>query len=168
MRVFLGLGSNIGNRFKNLQFAIEQMLLNNIKIIAKSNIYETLPMYNTKQDNFLNQVIEIETTMLSEKLLGLLKSIESKCGREIDAPRNTPRPLDIDILSYGDKIVNLDKLQIPHIKIKERDFVLRPWSELSPNFIIPGECESVLELLDNITESTILGKYYQDKMEKQI
>ncbi len=159
MSIFLGLGSNVGNRFENLRFAIERLTASKIQVIQESKIYETLPMYNTEQDNFLNQVIEVETSLLPLELLEVVKDIESDCGRQKNTQRNSPRALDIDILTYSDKIVNLSGLQIPHIKLKERDFVLKPWTDIAPSYIIPGENYGVQELLDKISESTILETY---------
>jgi len=115
IKVFLSIGTNSGDRFKNIQECIRLIQLSSsMQNIFCSKIYETLPMYNLKQNNFLNLTIKIKTTINPLKLLDQIKLIETKMGRVINPLRNQPRLIDIDILSYDDVVFNSQRLTIPH------------------------------------------------------
>lgn len=140
--VYLSLGSNVGDREKNLRRTVNLLGKKpGTRILAVSSIYETEPMYVKDQDSFYNIALcaEVSKGVTPFEFLGLLKGIEYEMGRNKVNKRYGPRIIDIDILYYDDISVDSDFLTIPHPKIKERNFVLAPLSELSPNFIIDGE-----------------------------
>lgn len=145
--VYLGLGSNRENRLWYIvqtlrQFAtIPALELRNI-----SSIYETEPYGVTDQRDFLNAVFEITTDFPPGRLLHCVKFIERKVGR-IDRGIWGSREIDIDILTFGSKIIHLPWLNIPHIELHKRRFVLIPFAELAPDFIVPRYNRSVVSLL---------------------
>lgn len=152
MRTFLGLGSNIGDRLLNLKKA--NFMINNnfdIKIISKSKVYETSPMEVINQDFFLNQVIEINTTIVPLELLYVIKEIEISMGRLKVNQKYGPRLIDIDILSYSNIKMNKKRLTIPHSKIKLRKFVLKPWTDIASDYILPNSNNTIKELLNKIS-----------------
>jgi len=152
MKIFLSLGSNMGDRVFNLRKALK--LIDNhaqILITSKSKIYETSPMENQNQDYFLNQIIELQTKLGPLDLLETVKAIESDMGRINISKRYQPRIIDIDILSYNNLILNDKNLRIPHSKIKFRKFILKPWTDIAPNYILPNSKSSIKELLDSIS-----------------
>ena len=152
MIVFLSLGSNIGNRldnFKKFYSIIEGEDKNTI--ISKSRIYETSPMENLNQKYFLNQVIKLKTKLNPLDLLNFIKGIENEMGRINAKKRYMPRIIDIDILAYGSLNVDTDKLSIPHPKIKLRKFILKPWSDIAPDYILSNGKSTIKELFENIS-----------------
>ena len=150
--IFLGLGTNLYDKRKNLDNALYYLQSNNlIDIISKSKIYKTSPMENKNQDYFLNMVINIKTILKPFELLTYIKSIEIKMGRKNSKNKNMPRIIDIDILSYKNKVLKSKTLTIPHPKAKLRKFVLKPWNDISPNFILPNENKSINLLLESIS-----------------
>ena len=150
-RVFLSLGSNIIDEMTNLSISIDKIKKHKkINIISKSKIYISSPMYNMNQRDFYNMVIEIETTLLPKKLLNYLKGIEKKMGREMTKKRNLPRIIDIDILSYSDHSIITEALIIPHEKLEERLFVLKPWNDIDPDFLVPKINKKVKQILKNL------------------
>lgn len=128
--IFLGLGTNIGDRESNLKIAINE-IERIAKIIKKSSIYETEPVGYKPQNDFLNMVIKIETQLNPQELLEALQKIEQKMGRKKDRIKNGPRIIDIDILFYGTKKINSKNLKIPHPEAGKRNFVLIPMAEIS-------------------------------------
>ncbi len=128
--VFLGIGSNLGNRFNNIKKAI--YLLKEtpcIRFRKLSRLYETAPDGGPRQRNFINGAIKIETQLSPLKLLERLKQIERILGRK-KTLKNGPRSIDLDILFYGTRIINIKKLRIPHPRMFEREFVLKPLREI--------------------------------------
>ena len=113
--VFLGLGSNIGDRKIFLQRAIEELCRSSkVKQLNASSIYETEPLYNPDQGYFFNMIVEIETDFEPLKLLHYSKEIELKIGKEFNVPKNSPRKIDIDIEFFHYKMINTKDLTIPH------------------------------------------------------
>ena len=106
-------------------------------------------MYYKAQKDFYNMVIEIETNLNPLELLHEVKKIEIMAGRNPHNKENMPRVLDVDILAVGDLIIRSNLLSIPHPKIAERKFVLKPWNDIAPNFIIPNYSVKVCEMLYN-------------------
>ena len=128
---YLSLGANLADPFANICKAVKYINnCHNINLIATSSIYETEPEEYRDQPNFLNCVICVETTLSPLDLLNEIDNIESELGR-IRTFKNAPRIIDIDILLYGNQIVNLENLIIPHKKLHERLFVLEPLTELN-------------------------------------
>ena len=151
MRIFLSLGTNLGHRLTNLNEAL--LLISNntdIEVLSKSKVYETSPIENKNQDYFLNQVIEIKTKIEPIDLLNFTQKIESKMGREKHSKKYQPRIIDIDILSYNKLILDKQNLCIPHSKIKFRKFILKPWTDIAPNYILPNSKSTIKELLERI------------------
>lgn len=146
--IYLALGTNLGERETNLQKAIESLALK-VRVIRKSSIYATPPWGYTDQPEFLNQVIEVDTTLQPLPLLHLLKSIEAEMGRE-ETFRNGPRLIDLDILFYGSEVVEGEIITIPHPRLQDRAFVLVPLDEIAPDFVHPVLNESIHDLLAKV------------------
>ncbi|QRN83013.1 2-amino-4-hydroxy-6-hydroxymethyldihydropteridine diphosphokinase [Chloroflexota bacterium] len=146
--IYLALGTNLGERETNLQKAIES-LAPKVRVIRKSSIYATPPWGYTDQPEFLNQVIEVDTTLQPLPLLHLLKSIEAEMGRE-ETFRNGPRLIDLDILFYGSEVVEGEIITIPHPRLQDRAFVLVPLDEIAPDFVHPVLNESIHDLLAKV------------------
>jgi 2-amino-4-hydroxy-6-hydroxymethyldihydropteridine diphosphokinase len=134
--VFLLLGSNLGDRMEMLNNAGKLIESSIGKILRFSSVYMTKAWGVEDQPDFLNQVFEVETSHSPEKLLGLINEIENQLGRVRDEKWHS-RSIDIDILYYGDQIVEKEKLVIPHKENENRKFVLIPMVEIAPQFIHP-------------------------------
>jgi len=145
---YLGLGSNLGDRKQNLIQALE-LMSQEIEIEELSSIYETEPVGFTQQPLFLNAACRISTELNPEALLELVKNIEYKLDRRPSFP-NAPRPIDIDILLYDDRVVNSPILTIPHPRFAERAFVLIPLAEIAAEAINPANGISVSQLVKNL------------------
>ena len=131
MKAYLGIGTNIGERMQNLRDAVDSLnLLPVTKVTDVSNVYETDPVGFDKQDDFLNIVVEIETDFDSDTLLGACLGIEAGLGR-VRTIKNGPRIIDIDLLLYGDEVKNTKSLILPHPRMMERAFVLKPLLDLN-------------------------------------
>lgn len=157
--VYLALGSNLGNRLANLKAAISN-LTPQMTVKKKSAVYETPPWGFKEQDPFLNQVVEVETYLEPEALIGHLKRLETALGR-VSSFQNGPRLIDMDILFFDDLIIDKSSLVIPHPRLQERAFVLVPLNDIAPDFIHPFLRKSVNELLDGLDRSEI--KLYEGK-----
>ena len=145
---YLCLGSNMGNREDNLKKGLEY-LSQRLRLTQQSSIYETEPVDNSQQPYFLNMVCQIKTMLKAEDLLVLAKAIERKQGR-LPGRKNAPRPIDIDILFYGDSIIDTKELTIPHPRLTQRAFVLVPMVEIAPALIHPVAKKTVTELLKEL------------------
>ena len=151
-KVFLGLGSNLGNREENLLMA-QRLIEEKVgKIRSKSSIYETAAWGITEQNTFLNQVLEIETIFSPNAVLHLVLKIEKGMGR-IRKIKWGERSIDIDVLYYNNEIISTENLAVPHPFIQERKFVLVPLCEIAPAFIHPKIKQSNLELFENCQDS---------------
>jgi 2-amino-4-hydroxy-6-hydroxymethyldihydropteridine diphosphokinase len=144
--VYLGLGTNIGNKLENLRTAIKLLTALPLKLQAVSGVYKTEPVGLKTQPDFYNICISVETLLSPDELLDKIKGIEREMGR-IKADKWGPRIIDIDILFYSNIIISSEKLIIPHHEIKERRFVLEPLSEIAGEIIHPALNISVKELL---------------------
>ncbi len=132
-KVYLSLGSNLGDRKQNLEQAIAALERENIRLKARSSIYETEPRDVTDQPWFLNMVIECETECFPVQLLAVLQKIEREMGRvRRGAPPRGPRIIDIDILLFGTVTMKTPKLELPHPRMLDRRFVLEPLLEIAP------------------------------------
>ena len=147
--VYLGLGSNLGDRQANLDRALE-FLSQRARMGEISSIYDTEPLGDSNQPRFLNLVCQAFTRLEPPALLALAKGIERKLGRV--GKSGTPRTIDIDILLYDDQVIDTPELVIPHPKMTERAFVLIPLDEIASDTVHPVTEKTMKELLQNATE----------------
>jgi 2-amino-4-hydroxy-6-hydroxymethyldihydropteridine diphosphokinase len=132
-RAFVGLGANLGDREAAIRQAAE--LLGAVRL---SSIRETEPWGYEEQPRFLNAVAELETQLGPRVLLDRLVEVERGLGRTRDGPRWGPRTIDLDLLVYGDEVIDEPGLTVPHPRLHERSFVLEPLAELDPELVVPG------------------------------
>ena len=155
--IILGLGSNLsslyGDRFKNIDLAIENLEFYKINVLKKSSFYQTPSYPNTKDPMFINCVILVETHLGALDLMSVLLFIEKKLGR-IRSKKNDPRICDIDIIDYKSELINFNynnlNFTAPHRKLKERNFVLYPLQEVVPDWHHPQTKEHIDTLIDNL------------------
>ena len=133
--IYLGIGSNLGNKRLNIEKAKFKIIENNIKILQSSNYYETLSWPNKKNPKFLNIVLKISTNLKPIKLIKIFQNIENSLGRK-KAPRNSPRICDIDIIDYKNMQINKG-ITLPHPRLHLRNFVLLPLYELDKSWKHP-------------------------------
>lgn len=151
-KIYLSLGSNMGDKRKNLLKAIELIgKLENTEVIKTSTILETEPFGYLEQDNFLNACLEVKTLMTAQEFLKSILKIELDMGR-VREIKWGPRIIDIDILFYDNEIIGEDNLSVPHPWICEREFVLDPLSEIAPNYIHPLEKKTISMLARKLKE----------------
>ena len=146
VEVYLGLGSNLGDRERNIAQALE-LLGERGRVVAVSSFYETDPVGLTGP-LFLNAVCSFVTELGPHELLSFIKGIEARLGRKAGP---VSRPVDIDILIYGELVMKSEALTIPHPRLAERTFVLVPLAELAPELVVPGRGEKVSQLLARVS-----------------
>jgi 2-amino-4-hydroxy-6-hydroxymethyldihydropteridine diphosphokinase len=151
--IYLGLGTNLGDRTANLQSALTG-LAERVVITAVSPIYQTPPWGVTDQPDFLNMCVSAQTNLLPDELLTFVKNLEVQIGRE-PAKRWGPRLIDIDILFYDIYLIETEKLIIPHPQLAERAFVLRPLADIAPDFVHPGLGETIADLCQAVDDEGI-------------
>lgn len=147
--VYLSLGSNAGDREEMLRNATRLLDSPALHITRMSSIYETEPQDVRRQPWFLNMVLEAETTLFPKQLLKRVQKVELELGRKRLAPRG-PRTIDIDILLFGDTVIETAELSVPHPRMTERRFVLEPMTELSPDLRHPVSRRTMRDLLGTI------------------
>lgn len=136
---YLGLGSNVGDAAAHLRAAVELLAGRGVEVDAVSSTYVTEPVGEVlDQPDFLNAAIRIRTDLEPEALLDICKAVEVERGRALDAPRHSPRPLDVDLLLLGDLELTSERLTLPHREVTSRRFVLAPLLELDPELTLPG------------------------------
>ena len=149
-RAYVGLGSNLDDREATLRRALE-LLGERVVVVAVSSFRETEPWGYDDQPAFLNAAAAVDTELSSRELLNALLEVERALGRTRDGPRYGPRTVDLDLLLYGDEVVDQAGLTVPHPRLHERRFVLEPLAELEPGLTVPGR-GTVTDLLDDYTE----------------
>jgi 2-amino-4-hydroxy-6-hydroxymethyldihydropteridine diphosphokinase len=146
-RAYVGLGANLGDRERTLRAAVDALPAEEgIEFVSVSTLRETEPVGVGEQPRFLNGVVELETTLTARELLDRLLAVEQRFGRVRIPGEHGPRTLDLDLLLYGDEVIDEQGLTVPHPRLHERRFVLEPLAELAPGLVVPGrgDMESLL------------------------
>lgn len=161
---YLGLGSNKGDRRAHLQASVEQLHAHErVRVVAVSPVYETeahTRLSDEEQPPFLNAVLQVKATGSPEALLRVAHAVERSEGRERSPDRTWgPRPLDIDLLAVDDVTCQTDLLTLPHPRVGDRRFVLQPWTDLAPNFVVPPPfSQTVQSLLDQCADAASIRR----------
>jgi 2-amino-4-hydroxy-6-hydroxymethyldihydropteridine diphosphokinase len=153
--VYLSLGSNLGDRAKNLQDAIAALGHAGVEIARVSSVYETEPVDYLEQPWFLNCAVEAETELGALELLHALREIETQMGSKKLVAKG-PRLIDMDILLYGDEVIGTPELQVPHPRMHLRRFVLEPLAEIAPNMQHPVSHLSISQMLANSPDKSVV------------
>jgi 2-amino-4-hydroxy-6-hydroxymethyldihydropteridine diphosphokinase len=154
MRAFVGLGANLGNPVMQVRAGIAAIaVLPRTRLVARSSLYRTAPIGYLHQPDFVNAVIAVDTGLDAVTLLAALRDTEARHGRARPFP-NAPRTLDLDLLLYGEETIATPALVVPHPRMHERAFVLRPLLDLDPQLRVPG-LGSGADLLARITDQRI-------------
>ena len=136
---YIALGSNLGNRIGQMQSALQALAANDqLKVSRISPLYENRAVGMGQADDFLNAMVQVETSMAPLALLDFCLEVESKLGR-VRTKEWAPRTIDLDIIAYGDQVIEHERLQVPHPRIAERDFVVHPLCAIAPNVEIRGQ-----------------------------
>jgi 2-amino-4-hydroxy-6-hydroxymethyldihydropteridine diphosphokinase len=152
--IFIGLGSNLGDRKRYLQNAIDLL---QVKVLQNSSVYETEPVGYLDQSWFLNLVIQIETEIPPEELLLRCQQVEERLGRKREIPKG-PRTIDLDILFFHQVVINAPHLILPHPAIQDRRFVLEPLNEIASEFIHPVLDKTVSQLLHDCPDESVVKR----------
>jgi len=135
---YLGLGSNAGDRPANLRAAVAALEARGVEVLAVSSTYETEPVGEVlDQPDFLNAAVRVRTALEPLELLDACKQVELELGRDPDAPRHSPRPVDVDVLLLGEETLEHERLTLPHAEVRRRRFVLEPLLELDADLALP-------------------------------
>jgi 2-amino-4-hydroxy-6-hydroxymethyldihydropteridine diphosphokinase len=162
MKVYLGIGTNLGDRGKNINEALKLIREHIGRIEKVSSIYETEPWGFTCKNDFLNMAVEVETSLKPSGLLGRILMIEAGMGRLRDEKKYTSRLIDIDILLYGEEILEAKTLVIPHPHMQERRFVLVPLNEIAGDMVHPEIGKSIRALLKECPDKSRVRKLKQN------
>lgn len=161
---FLSFGSNLGDKEANIAGAITALsTFHEISDLQSASFYNSPPLYNMKQPDFLNTVVNYTTTFSPFELFDACQNVEKLLGRPAKRDKNTPRSIDIDILTYGTSFIETDELKIPHPDLANRKFVLVPWAELAPDEIVPVFNVTVQDLLSVCIDPSIVTKHIMEK-----
>jgi len=158
MEIYLGLGSNMGDREAHLRSAITSLAESEVSVRRSASLYSTEPRDFEDQPWFLNTVFEVRTLLEPEALLQVCLEIEREAGRVRDQFKG-PRPIDLDILLYRDRLVDLPDLVVPHPRYRQRRFVLIPLTELAPDLADPASGLTMRQLLDLCSDEGEVRRY---------
>ncbi len=151
--VFIGFGSNLGDRWKLINQAIEAVTgLPQSRLVKLSSLYETAPVGYLDQGAFLNGVLQLRSLLPPRRLLEQLLAIESRLGR-VRVERWGPRTIDLDIIIIGDEIIDREELKVPHPEMAGRRFVLEPLAELAPDLVHPVKQQTITEILNQFCQA---------------
>jgi 2-amino-4-hydroxy-6-hydroxymethyldihydropteridine diphosphokinase len=153
-RVYLGLGSNLGDRAANLARAAQLLNSERLRVVRASSVYETAPRDFLHQPHFLNQVLEVDTDLLPLQLLARVKAVERRMGRRKTIDKG-PRLIDVDILLYAGVVLETPQLTLPHAALSQRRFVLEPLAELAPELRHPVQGKTMRELLEGVRTQAV-------------
>jgi 2-amino-4-hydroxy-6-hydroxymethyldihydropteridine diphosphokinase len=154
-KVIAGLGSNLGDRFAALERALELIREDAGEITARSSVWETEPWGFDADEQFLNMVVVINTALEPVQLIQLFRSVEGRMGRKHSgAGRYESRIIDLDVLLWGNRVISIPGLEVPHPRIADRRFVLEPLSEVAPDAVHPVTGITVAEMLQNCHDSS--------------
>lgn len=158
-KIYIGLGSNVGDRVAYIKLAIQKLISGTeLDFVSVSSFYETKPYGNLNQNSFINAVLCCKTKLEPLEIFTLLKKTEKDLGR-VDRERWGPREIDLDILLFGDLVIETDKLVIPHKELELRDFVLIPLIELDENLVNPRTGNELKKINFSKIESNIIRKF---------
>lgn len=161
-KIYLLTGSNLGNRFANLNLAARLLENHSIQIFSKSKVYESPAWGYESTNKYLNQVLQVFSSLEPSELMEICLKVERVCGRLRTGTKIQDRTIDIDILFYGNRIVSLQGLTIPHPRIQQRAFVLVPLNEVDPLFQHPESGLSMKELLAQCPDISEISVYEGD------
>ena len=153
---YISIGSNLGNKKKNIELSKYFLERKDIKVIKVSNMFESLSWPNPKKPKFINIVIKIKTILSPLNLMKICLDIEKSLGRK-RSNKNEPRTCDIDIVDYDKKIINKKNLILPHPQMHKRNFVLLPFFEINKTWIHPLKKTTIKKLLNSIKESDLMS-----------
>ena len=144
---FIGLGSNLANPFKQIEKAIDALKsIDEIEVVQRSRMYLSKPAEtDVYQPDYLNAVLKIKTSLPAEAVLDVCMSIEEKQGRIRTGEVNGPRIIDLDLLLFGDEVINTEKLIVPHPRMKKRGFVLAPLADVAPDIVFPDDGTRIID-----------------------
>ena len=155
---YLALGSNLGKKIKNLELAKYQLYKNDVRIIKTSSYYRSKSWPNSKFPDFINAVLLVKTKLLLPELFKQIKFIENLIGR-VKAPKNYPRICDIDIIDFNGKCLstsfNFQSIEVPHLNMHKRNFVLMPLYEINQNWIHPKIKKNIVNLLFSLSDNEL-------------
>jgi 2-amino-4-hydroxy-6-hydroxymethyldihydropteridine diphosphokinase len=166
MRYFLSLGSNLGDRGKNITDALALLQKQGVEILKISSLYETQPVDFPSQPWFYNQLVEIKTKAQPEAFLELVRKIEQKMGRKRRLKKG-PRIIDIDIVLAEDYVIHKKELEIPHPRMEKRNFVLLPFVEISPETVHPVLNESMRTLWQKSNDQSIVKQIKKEESRQE-
>lgn len=157
-KIYLSLGSNLGDRINFLEKAIGEISLQIGTPTSRSSFYETEPWGNSNQQNFINCIIEAATSLNPVLIMNAILEIEKNLGRQRNGKWQA-RTIDIDILFYGNQIISLPGIHVPHVQIQNRRFILEPLSEIAPYYIHPVLNKTTIRLLEECKDSCKVQLY---------
>jgi len=162
---YIALGSNLGNRELNLLRAVAEVgRVPDCRVTALSSFYETSPVGNVNQDLFCNAVLRISTRLDARSLLTRLLRIENETFKRVRTVHQGPRSMDLDLLLYGDSVINEEDLVVPHPRLAERRFVLQPLCEIAPDLLHPLIGKSMCEILAALKSDESVVKLLREEL----